>query len=146
MMTMNLGIMHYVLDHIYGALVHRNRFTTPFFSRGWGGSKLELLESMINQIFPDIISQEQPGLIQPLWQTVWETRNASLREGVFRTPCCEELMNALPSESHNARVAFLAPKFVPPQKMACVVHLAGTVTRCYQKLIIIYFSILLNGL
>ena len=95
-------------------------------STDYEGTKLELLESMINQIFPDIISHEQPRLIQPLWRTVWETRNASLSEGVFRTPCSEELMNALPSESHNARVAFLTPKFVQPQKMACVVHLAGT--------------------
>lgn len=125
MVTVNLGILHYVLDHVYGALVHRNRLTTPFFSRGWGGSKLDLLESMIKQLFPEIIGQETPSLVQPLWRTVWESRNASLREGVFRTPCSEELMSALPPESRNARVAFLAPKFVQPQKMACVVHLAG---------------------
>ena len=50
---------------------------------------------------------------------------ASLREGVFRTPCEEQLLGALPPESHTARVAFLMPKSVPPHKMACVVHLAG---------------------
>nr|POF00283.1 hypothetical protein CFP56_29827 [Quercus suber] len=36
----------------------------------------------------------------------------------------EQLLSALPLECHDARVAFLTPKFVPPQKMACVVHLA----------------------
>ncbi|CAA7407981.1 unnamed protein product [Spirodela intermedia] len=133
MVTVNLGILHYVLDHVYGALVHRNRLTTPFFSRGWGGSKLDLLESMIKQLFPEIICQETPSLVQPLWRTVWESRNSCLREGVFRTPCSEELMSALPPESLNARVAFLAPKFVQPQKMACVVHLAGTGDHSFER-------------
>ncbi|XP_078443198.1 alpha/beta hydrolase family protein [Wolffia australiana] len=133
MVSVNLGILHYVLDHVYGAIVHRNRFATPFFSRGWGGSKLDLLESMIKQLFPEIISQEIPSSIQPLWKTVWETRTASLREGVFRTPCSEEMMSALPTESHMARVAFLAPKFVQPQKVACVVHLAGTGDHTFER-------------
>ena len=66
-----------------------------------------------------------PTLVKPVWNTVRETKTACLREGVFRTPCDEQLLSALPPECHNARVAFLTPKFVPPQKMACVVHLAG---------------------
>nr|DAD29898.1 TPA_asm: hypothetical protein HUJ06_031366 [Nelumbo nucifera] len=89
MVTVNLGILHYVLDHIYGAFVHRTKISPPFFSRGW--------------------------------------------EGVFRTPCDEQLIDALPPESHNARVAFLTPKSVPPQRMACVVHLAGTGDHTFER-------------
>lgn len=129
MVTVNLGMLHYVLDHVYGAFMHRTKISPPFFSRGWGGSKLELLERLIKQLFPEIEGQNwPPSLIQPIWRTIWETQTAVLREGVFRTPCDEQLMSALPPESHNARVAFLAPKCVPPQKMACVVHLAGIAT------------------
>ncbi|MQM16615.1 hypothetical protein Taro_049572 [Colocasia esculenta] len=134
MVTVNLGILHYVLDHVYGAFVHRTRLTTPFFSKGWGGSKLDLLENMIKQLFPEVIGQGMPpSLIQPLWRTVWETKTACLREGVFQTPCNEQLMSALPPESHTARVAFLAPKLLQPQKMACVVHLAGTGDHTFER-------------
>lgn len=123
---MNIGMLHYVIDHIYGAFMHRTKLSPPFFSRGWGGSKLDLLERMINQLFPDAAGQNLlPTLIHPIWRTVWETRTACLREGVFQTPCDEQILGALPPESHMARVAFLAPKSVPPQNMACVVHLAG---------------------
>ncbi|KAL5983292.1 hypothetical protein ACLOJK_017376 [Asimina triloba] len=125
MVTVNLGILHYILDHVYGAFMHRTKISPPFFSRGWGGSKLELLESMIKQIYPDAAVQNwPPNAVQPIWRTIWENKSAVLREGVFRTPCNEQLINALPPESHNARVAFLTPKLVPPQRMACVVHLA----------------------
>lgn len=126
MVSVNLGMLHYVLDHVYGAFVHRTKLHPPFFSRGWGGNKLELLERMINQIFPNFEGENWPPvLVEPIWKTVWESNTASLKEGVFRTPCDEQLLNALPPESHTARVAFLAPKSVPPQSMACVVHLAG---------------------
>lgn len=126
MVTVNLGMLHYVLDHVYGAFMHRTKMSTPFFSRGWGGTKLDMLENMINQLFPDLGRQSLPPTeIQPVWKTVWETRTACLREGVFRTPCEDQLLGALPPESHIARVAFLMPKSVPPQNMACVVHLAG---------------------
>ena len=126
MVTVNIGMLHYVIDHIYGAFMHRTKISPPFFSRGWGGSKLELLERMIKDLFPEVEGQNwPPTLIQPIWRTVWETRTACLREGVFRTTCDEQLISALPPESHTARVAFLAPKCVPPQKTACVVHLAG---------------------
>lgn len=126
MVTVNLGVLHYVLDHLYGALVHRMKLSPPFFSRGWGGSKLDMLENMIKQVFPEAAGQNwQPSSVQPQWQMVWETKNACLREGVFRTPCDEKLISALPPESYNARVAFLTPKSVPPENMACVVHLAG---------------------
>lgn len=127
MVAIKIGMLHYVLDHVYGAFMHRTKLSPPFFSRGWGGPKLDLLEKMIKQIFPVVEGQNwPPRVIQPIWRTVWETKTACLKEGVFRTPCDEQLINALPPESHIARVAFLAPKFVPPHKMACVVHLAGT--------------------
>ena len=126
MVTVNIGTLHNVLDHVYGAFMHRTKISPLFFSGGWGGSKLELLERMIKQLFPEVVGQNcPPTLVKPVWNTVWETKTACLREGVFRTPCDEQLLSALPPECHNARVAFLTPKFVPPQKMACVVHLAG---------------------
>lgn len=134
MVSVNLGVLHYVLDHIYGAFLHRTKLSTPFFSKGWGGSKLDMLENMVKQIFPEAASQNwPPSMVRPVWKTVWETNNAHLREGVFRTPCDEQLINALPSESHIARVAFLSPKFVPPQKVACVVHLAGTGDHTFER-------------
>ncbi|KAK4762170.1 hypothetical protein SAY87_030054 [Trapa incisa] len=134
MVTVNLGMLHYVLDHVYGAFMHRTKLSPPFFSRGWGGTKLDLLEKMIRQLFPDAAGQNwPPSLIQPIWRTVWETRTACLREGVFRTPCDDQIMSALPPESHTARVAFLVPKSVPPQKMACVVHLAGTGDHSFER-------------
>lgn len=128
MVTVNLGVLHYVLDHVYGAFMHRTKISTPFFSRGWGGTKLDMLEKMINQLFPDLAGQNWPPIqIQPVWKTVWETKTACLREGVFRTPCEDQLLSALPPESHIARVAFLMPKSVPPHRMSCVVHLAGNI-------------------
>ncbi|KAJ4972362.1 hypothetical protein NE237_005461 [Protea cynaroides] len=134
MVTVNLGILHYVLDHIYGALVHRTKISPPFFSRGWGGNKLDLLESMINELLPDLaVKNWSPNLVQPTWRTIWETKTACLREGVFRTPCDEQLIGALPPESYTARVAFLTPKLVPPHQMACVVHLAGTGDHTFER-------------
>ncbi|KAI7990370.1 Protein POLYCHOME [Camellia lanceoleosa] len=41
------GMLHYVLDHVYGAFVHRTKISPPFFSRGWGGTKLDPLEKLI---------------------------------------------------------------------------------------------------
>ncbi|XP_073306680.1 uncharacterized protein [Primulina huaijiensis] len=127
MVTVNLGTLYYLLDHVYGALLHRTKISPQFFSGGWGGTKLELLERMIKQLFPEIEGQNwPPALVQPIWKTVWESKTACLREGFFTTPCNEQLLSALPPECHNARVAFLSPKFVPPRKLSCVVHLAGT--------------------
>jgi hypothetical protein len=126
MVSVNVGLVHYVLDHIYGTLLHRTKIGTPFFSKGWGGTKLVLLERMVKQLFPEAPHQNwPPTAVQPIWKTVWETKNSVLREGVFRTTCDERLIHALPPESHNARVAFLTPKSISPEKMACVVHLAG---------------------
>ncbi|KAJ6799911.1 protein ABHD18 [Iris pallida] len=134
MVSVNLGVLHYVLDHVYGAFLHRTRLSTPFFSSGWGGSNLVLLENMVKQLFPEAASQNwPPKMVRPSWNTLWETKTACLREGVFRTPCDEQLINALPPESHHARVAFLTPKFVQPQNMACVVHLAGTGDHTYER-------------
>ncbi|XP_031489014.1 uncharacterized protein LOC116256713 [Nymphaea colorata] len=135
MVAVNLGVLHYVLDHIYGAFVHRTKLTPPFFSRGWGGSNLDLLESIIKQFFQGVSGQKwpPPGLVQPVWRTVWETKTTCLREGTFKTPCDRQVIAALPPESHNARVAFLAPKFVPPHQMACVVHLAGTGDHTFER-------------
>ncbi|OAY77158.1 Uncharacterized protein ACMD2_15146 [Ananas comosus] len=110
MVSINLGVLHYVLDHIYGTFLHRTKLGTPFFSKGWGGSKLDLLERMVKQLFPEAETQNwPPSIVKPVWRTVWETKTACLREGVFRTPCDEQLINALPPESRNARVALLAP-------------------------------------
>ncbi|KAF9597328.1 hypothetical protein IFM89_017231 [Coptis chinensis] len=134
MVSYKLGILHYVLDHVYGAFVHRTKLSTPFFSGGWGGSKLDLLESVIKQLFPDLASQTwPPSVINPVWRTVWETKYSCLREGVFTTPCTEQLLHALPPECHNARVAFLTPKSFSPQNMACVVHLAGTGDHTFER-------------
>ncbi|XP_039126241.1 protein ABHD18 [Dioscorea cayenensis subsp. rotundata] len=134
MVSVNLGILHYVLDHIYGAFVHRTKLSTPFFSRGWGGSKLDMLENMVKQLFPEASGQNwPPNIVRPIWKTVWETKSACLREGVFKTPCDERLLSTLSPENHNARVAFLLPKNVPPQKMACVVHLAGTGDHTFER-------------
>lgn len=133
MVTVNLGVLHYVLDHIYGALIHRTKISPPFFSRGWGSS-IDMLERMIKQHFPVLENQVwAPSSIHPIWRTVWETKTALLREGVFKTPCDEKLLTALPPECHNARVAFLSPKFVQPREMACVVHLAGTGDHTYER-------------
>ncbi|XVE96057.1 hypothetical protein REPUB_Repub02eG0188600 [Reevesia pubescens] len=134
METVNLGMLHYILDHVYGAFVHRTKISPPFFSRGCGGTKLELLERLISQLFPEVEGQNwPPTLIQPIWKTVWETQSACLREDVFKTLCDEQLLSALPPECHNARVAFLVPKSVPPQKLACVVHLAGTGDHTFER-------------
>ncbi|XBH62236.1 protein ABHD18 [Triticum urartu] len=134
MVSVNVGLVHYVLDHIYGTLLHRTKLGTPFFSKGWGGTKLDLLERMVKQLFPEAPCQNwPPTAVQPKWKTVWETKNSCLREGVFRTTCDERLIDALPPESHNARVAFLTPKDVSPEKMACVVHLAGTGDHSFER-------------
>lgn len=143
MVTAKLRMLHYVLDHVYGAFMHRTKMSPQFFSRGWGGKQLELLERMINQLFPEAAGQNwPPTLVRPIWKTVWESKNACLREGVFRTPCDEQLLSALPPESHNARVAFLVPKSVPPQKMSCVVHLAGTSIVYHFDCVLILIGIL----
>ncbi|XP_038906354.1 protein ABHD18 [Benincasa hispida] len=134
MVTVNLGMLHHVLDHVYGAFMHRTKISPPFFSRGWGGSKLDLLEKLIKQLFPDMAGQNwPPSLIRPIWRTVWENETARLREGFFRTPCDGQLLAALPPESHNARVAFLMPKSVPTHKISCVVHLAGTGDHTFER-------------
>ncbi|KAF3583977.1 hypothetical protein F2Q69_00031843 [Brassica cretica] len=135
MVSARLGMLHYVIDHVYGAFMHRTRITPPFFSRGWGGPKLELLERMAKQLFPMYVEGHNwpPPLVRPVWRTVWETKTARLREGVFQTPCDDELTAALPPESRTARVAWLVPKNVPPQKMSCVVHLAGTGDHTYDR-------------
>lgn len=128
MVSINLGLLHYVLDHIYGTILHRAKIGTPFFSKGWGSTNLELLERMVNQLFPDAASLAcPPAVIKLTWKTKWETNSACLKEGSFPTTCEEELVCALPPECRTARVAFLVPKSVPAEKMACVVHLAGIV-------------------
>ncbi|XP_074306977.1 uncharacterized protein LOC141642166 [Silene latifolia] len=134
MVSAKLGILHYVLDHVYGALLHRTKISPPFFSKGWGGNNLDLLERLIKQLFPELECQNwPPKLINPVWKTVWETKTARLREGAFTTTCDEQLFTALPPECHIARVAFLTPKVYCPQKMACVVHLAGTGDHTFER-------------
>ncbi|KAK9725726.1 hypothetical protein RND81_05G164800 [Saponaria officinalis] len=134
MVSIKLGMLHYILDHVYGALLHRTKISPPFFSKGWGGNKLDLLEKLIKQVFPEIEGQKwPPKLIKPMWKTVWETKSACLREGVFTTTCDEQFLSALPHECHIARVAFLTPKFYSPHQMACVVHLAGTGDHTFER-------------
>ncbi|KAM1039487.1 hypothetical protein EV2_029678 [Malus domestica] len=68
MVTANLGMLHCVLDHVYGAFMHRTKLSPQFFSRGWRGTKLELLERMIKQLFPEAADQNWlPAVIQPTW-------------------------------------------------------------------------------
>lgn len=138
MVALNLGFCHYILDHIYGAFVHRMRLAPPFFSAGWGGPKLELLEKMTRQLLSQGLAEVAaqrwpPRIIQPLWKTAWESRTARLQEGIFKTPCDDELLDALPIESYTARVALLTPKYVPAHRMACVVHLAGTGDHTFER-------------
>lgn len=130
MVAVNLGFAHYWLDHVYGALMHRLRLAPPFFSKGWGGPQLELLEQLIRQNISQGLVQVSsqhwpPPSIRPAWKTLWESRNACLREGTFLTPCDAMLREVLPCESHTARVRMLSPRHTPAHQTACVVHLAG---------------------
>ena len=51
MVIVNVQTLHNVLDHVYGEF----KISPLFISRGWGGSKLELLERMIRQLFPEVV-------------------------------------------------------------------------------------------
>ena len=51
MVIVNVQTLHNVLDHVYGEF----KISPLFISRGWGGSKLELLERMIKQLFPEVV-------------------------------------------------------------------------------------------
>jgi hypothetical protein len=114
MVVGNIGVAHYWLDHLYGAIMHRMRLAPQFFSGGWGGAKLELLEQTSKQLIAQGLAQAAlqrwpPPAIDPVWKTVWETRSARLQEGIFATP----------------RVRLLSPRKVPSHHTSCVVHLAG---------------------
>ena len=129
-MVCNSGAAHYWLDHLYGLVMHRMRLAPPFFSNGWGGEKLELLEHMSRQLLGQGLAQVAlerwpPPAIDPVWKTLWETRRARLQEGIFATPCEEALKQVLPLESQTARVRLLSPRNVPSHHASCVVHLAG---------------------
>ncbi|KAI5067859.1 hypothetical protein GOP47_0016204 [Adiantum capillus-veneris] len=146
MVALNVGVAHYWLDHAYGALMHRMKLAPPFFAKGWGGQKLELLERIARQL---VNGQEddESSLVQvpaanwpppPLpitlhWRTVWETPSARLQEGAFFTPCDEQLRNALPLESYIARVALLTPRNTHPANTSCIIHLAGTGDHGFQR-------------
>jgi hypothetical protein len=138
MVTVNLGFAHYWLDHVYGALMHRLRLAPPFFSKGWGGPQLELLEQLIRQNISQGLVQVSsqhwpPPSIRPAWKTLWESRNACLQEGTFLTPCDAMLREVLPCESHIARVRMLSPRHTPAHQTACVVHLAGTGDHGFER-------------
>eukprot|EP00249_Psilotum_nudum_P004626 c18128_g1_i1 orf=344-1414(-) len=138
MVALNVGIVHYWLDHLYGTFMHRLRLAPPFFSRGWGGPKLELLEQLTRQLFAQGLAQAAvqrwpPPPIRPIWKTVWQSRTACLREGIFSTPCDQQLRDALPMECHTARVALLTPRYNPLHENACVVHLAGTGDHGFER-------------
>jgi hypothetical protein len=130
MVVGNIGVAHYWLDHLYGAIMHRMRLAPQFFSGGWGGAKLELLEQTSKQLIAQGLAQAAlqrwpPPALDPVWKTVWETRSARLQEGIFATPCEEMLKQVLPLESLTARVRLLSPRKVPSHHTSCVVHLAG---------------------
>ena len=127
MVALNLGMAHYWLDHAYGALMHRMKLAPPFFSRGWGGRKLELLERVAKLQLNSSSTNWPPPLIRPRWRTLWESRTGRLEEGTFLTPCLlsEDLRHGLPVESYTARVTLLTPRHTHPSQTACVVHLAG---------------------
>ena len=55
MVSVNVGTLHNVLHHVYGAFMHRIKISPLFSSRGWGGLKLKLLERMIRQLFPEVV-------------------------------------------------------------------------------------------
>ena len=57
MVTVYGGTLHNVVDLVYGAFMHGTKIIPLFFSRGWGGSKLELLERMIKLLFPEVVGQ-----------------------------------------------------------------------------------------
>lgn len=138
MVALNLGVLHYWLDHVYGAFMHRFKLAPPFFSGGWGGAKLELLERVTKQLISQGLGHAAaqhwpPTPIRPIWKTVWESRSARLQEGIFLTPCEEQVRAALPVESHTARVALLTPRDAPLFENACVLHLAGTGDHGFQR-------------
>lgn len=116
MASIDIGMLHYVLDNVYGAFMHRSMLSPHFISRGWGGTKLDLSERMIKQLFPS--RNWPPCLVQLIWKTVEESKAACLREEVFRTPRDWQLLSALPPESRSARVSFLAPGDEPAHHMA----------------------------
>jgi hypothetical protein len=131
MVAVNLGFAHYWLDHIYGAVMHRLSLAPPFFSGGWGGSRMLLLEQVTRQLLQQglgTVSEQRwpPPAILPNLKTVWESRSALMQEGTFHTPCEELIRQALPLESHTVRIRLLTPKNVPRHRMSCVLHLAGT--------------------
>ncbi|CAM6093721.1 unnamed protein product [Calypogeia fissa] len=138
MVAVKLGFAHYWLDHIYGAMMHRLKLAPPFFSGGWGGSKMLLLEQITKQLLQQglgKVSEQRwpPPDIAPKFKTVWESRTAHLQEGIFDTPCEELIRQALPFESHIVRIRLLTPKNVPRHKTSCVVHLAGTGDHGFER-------------
>ena len=52
MVTINVGTLHNVLDHVYGVFMHKIKISPLFFSRGWGGSKLEIARENDQKAFP----------------------------------------------------------------------------------------------
>ncbi|EFJ06660.1 hypothetical protein SELMODRAFT_236489 [Selaginella moellendorffii] len=138
MVVSNLRVAHYWLDHVYGALMYRLRLSPPFFSNGWGGARLVLLEQLTRQLISQGLANFSlkywpPPPIDPVWRTVWESKAAKLQEGIFPTPCDPLVRECLPPESHIARVRLLMPRSVPAHKMACVVHLAGTGDHGFER-------------
>ncbi|KAK8954511.1 hypothetical protein KSP39_PZI002108 [Platanthera zijinensis] len=70
-------------------------------------------------------------MVQPIWKQLRDSKNACLKEGIFRTPCDEQFINGLPPESRTTRITLLTPEFVPSHKVACVVHLADNLICSY---------------
>ncbi|KAL2652340.1 hypothetical protein R1flu_020468 [Riccia fluitans] len=138
MVAVNLGFAHYLLDHLYGAITHRLRLAPQFFTGGWGGQNMLMLEQITKQLLQQGLQQVSaqhwpPPVVRPVWKTVWESRNARLQEGIFSTPCEDVVRQALPVESQIGRVRLLTPKNVPRHESSCVVHLAGTGDHGFER-------------
>eukprot|EP00897_Mesotaenium_endlicherianum_P006420 jgi/Mesen1/5806/ME000293S04958 len=132
------GRLHW-LDLVYGTLMHRLNLRPQFFSKGWGGKQLELLETLVKQLTDNGVAQVSaanwpPPDIKPEWKVVWETRSTRLYEATLSTPCHPDIKQALPPESLVGRLRWLTPK-APSADLphACVVHLAGTGDHGFER-------------
>ena len=71
MVTINVGTLHNVLDHVYGVFMHKTKISPLFFSRRWGGSKLEIARENIQATFP------RNGWLELTWRGYRRRRIAS---------------------------------------------------------------------
>eukprot|EP00899_Mesostigma_viride_P021086 jgi/Mesvir1/2897/Mv13970-RA.1 len=140
--------IHSLVDQIYWAIMHKNQVVPQFFSAGFGGEKLSALERLASSLFMQVSQGQAPAFCQPLtiaWKHVGETREATLREGTFVTPCDADLKSLLPFESHVATVQLLEPKGASGPKR-CVVQLAGTGDHGFARRLRLGNRLIQNGI